>query len=46
MLCAAEMKRTQQSDLENLEKTLKETESTLSVRHWLPQTDSVTLIQD
>lgn len=32
LLCAAEMKRTQQTDLQNLERTLQETETTLSVR--------------
>lgn len=31
-LCTSELKRIQQTDLENLEKTLKETETSLSVR--------------
>lgn len=31
-LCAAEMERIQQSDLENLRRSLQETESTLAVR--------------
>lgn len=31
-LCMSELKRIQQTDLENLEKTLKETETSLSVR--------------